>query len=723
YDQTGTFIENPSNPNGCDSTVTIHLTVLEDIVQNLNATICDGDSYDWEGSTYTTQGRYTSTYTASSGCDSILTLTLVVLPSNDPLCANGTLCDLDVEITNQSQNVDYRVSASHPFDGTMNAYVNVQPNDTRVSVTTRFYYEVNYGAGWDTIEVADLVNQNSRRTYSSSANLTGPNGFYNSVRVYNSQTNAPITIPLSPTNAQLSGCAGTVGPNELLNSSPTYNAALETVIENFLCLSGWTNGVNYEMSVVGGGQSIGFVTSHTPTGVWIGINKDDALITYSESGGPIVPRTNVGAGTGAANTSFSRNPCNTTNIFTRVTGIISNNTNYNYYDVPISGPFIITGGSPTTTCVENTLTATLIGNCQSDVNYLWTTSDGTILSDPTNQTISIGGDGVYTVEVTCEGCPPVTQTFCLPPLLPTDLTETICDGDTIFIGDNPYTMTGMFSDTIAANNGCDSIINLDLTVLSTTIIDTIVEICEGETFNGYDQTGMYSDTLTASNGCDSIINLDLTVNTIVTTDLIEVICQGDSIVIGDSTFDMTGMYQVILIDQNDCDSIVNLDLTVSDPPSSTFNETICQGQVFTFNGVDYDSPGMYTDTITTSDGCDSIVTLNLAVLAITYGYVSETICEGETYTNSGNTYDATGTYQIDLTGDNGCDSILIITLYVQPISNDTLNATICSGDSFDFEGQSYNIGGTYTIPLQDQLGCDSLRTLVLNVLPANDPIC
>jgi len=40
-----------------------------------------------------------------------------------------------------------------------------------------------------------------------------------------------------------------------------------------------------------------------------------------------------------------------------------------------------------------------------------------------------------------------------------------------------------------------------------------VTICDGGSYNGYDETGIYVDSLTSSNGCDSIVTLDLTVIT------------------------------------------------------------------------------------------------------------------------------------------------------------------------------------------------------------------
>lgn len=47
--------------------------------------------------------------------------------------------------------------------------------------------------------------------------------------------------------------------------------------------------------------------------------------------------------------------------------------------------------------------------------------------------------------------------------------------------------------------------------------------------------------------------------------------------------------------------------------SSLTNVTICQGQSYTFNGVSYNTAGTYKKTLTNAAGCDSIATLNLSL--------------------------------------------------------------------------------------------------------------
>ena len=76
YDTSGTYTEVFSAQNGCDSTVTTHLTVLANTSSNTTLSSCDPVS--WNGQTYSSSGNYSFTTTNSNGCDSIANLDLTI---------------------------------------------------------------------------------------------------------------------------------------------------------------------------------------------------------------------------------------------------------------------------------------------------------------------------------------------------------------------------------------------------------------------------------------------------------------------------------------------------------------------------------------------------------------------------------------------------------------------------------------------------------------------
>jgi hypothetical protein len=81
--------------NGCDSLVTLNLTLNEPTSSTINATIAQGQSYVFDSQNLTAEGTYFATFQNTAGCDSIVTLNLTIVPalqyelttSNTQICA------------------------------------------------------------------------------------------------------------------------------------------------------------------------------------------------------------------------------------------------------------------------------------------------------------------------------------------------------------------------------------------------------------------------------------------------------------------------------------------------------------------------------------------------------------------------------------------------------------------------------------------------------------
>lgn len=142
----------------------------------------------------------------------------------------------------------------------------------------------------------------------------------------------------------------------------------------------------------------------------------------------------------------------------------------------------------------------------------------------------------------------------------------ICSGESYDIGENSYTVTGTYVDTLANIDACDSIVTTNLTVIEPTYTEDSVMLCFGETYtvgdNTYDETGFYIDTLTAMTGCDSIVGTDLFIEDEITTEQEATICAGESFAVGESVYTETGTYIDVLTAESSCDSTVITALTV-----------------------------------------------------------------------------------------------------------------------------------------------------------------
>ncbi|MBP9689891.1 MAG: hypothetical protein KBE91_09790, partial [Bacteroidia bacterium] len=78
YTIAGTFFDNYTSTNGCDSTYTLNLTINSKYLFNENASICQGESYIWHGNSYAAGGNYSTNYNSIDGCDSTYNLNLTV---------------------------------------------------------------------------------------------------------------------------------------------------------------------------------------------------------------------------------------------------------------------------------------------------------------------------------------------------------------------------------------------------------------------------------------------------------------------------------------------------------------------------------------------------------------------------------------------------------------------------------------------------------------------
>jgi hypothetical protein len=89
YDSTGMYTNVYSDVNGCDSTVTLDLTINNSSSSTVTITACD--SFDWDGMTYDSTGMYTNVYVDVNGCDSTVTLDLTVNygPTDATVTQNG----------------------------------------------------------------------------------------------------------------------------------------------------------------------------------------------------------------------------------------------------------------------------------------------------------------------------------------------------------------------------------------------------------------------------------------------------------------------------------------------------------------------------------------------------------------------------------------------------------------------------------------------------------
>ena len=305
-----------------------------------------------------------------------------------------------------------------------------------------------------------------------------------------------------------------------------------------------------------------------------------------------------------------------------------------------------------------------------------------------------------------------------------EIYDTICEGTTYDFHDRDLTQAGTYSDTLQTINGCDSVIVLTLSV-NHVYHDTInAAICEGSVYteNGFNESeaGTYTQNLQTVNDCDSVIVLTLSVNPVYHDTINVAICEGSVYTENGFNVNEAGTYTQTLQTINSCDSIVTLNLTLNPALTSIIDAEICEGTTYSENGFKQSEAGTYTQTLQTSNGCDSIVTLNLSMKPNSTTTFTATVCEGTVYTENGFNASETGIYTRTMESANGCDSTITLDLTVNPSYQIGVLAIINRGETYTNFGFNESEAGTYTQHLQTVDGCDSTIMLTLVVMMSLD---
>ncbi len=310
--------------------------------------------------------------------------------------------------------------------------------------------------------------------------------------------------------------------------------------------------------------------------------------------------------------------------------------------------------------------------------------------------------------------------------------EEICDGDVFSWHGNNYTTAGTYYDSLLTIHNCDSVYVLNLTVNPSFEFVQNEEICDGDVFswrgNNYTTAGTYYDSLLTVHNCDSVYLLNLTVHPTYEFTQDEEICDGDIFSWRGNNYSTAGTYYDSLLTVHNCDSVYVLNLTVHPTFEFVDNEEICDGDIFTWRGNNYSTAGTYYDSLLTVQNCDSVYVLNLSVYPNYEFEQFDTICDGQIFSWQGNNYSTAGTYYDSLLTTHGCDSIYILHLVVNPTFEFVENEEICDGDIFTWRGNNYSTAGTYYDSLLTVHNCDSVYVLNLTVHPTfefvdNEEIC
>lgn len=651
----GNYFLTVSSACGNDTTNNISISLSNIITVNIADTICDGDSSIFNGNTYLVAGTYSDTSQSVSGCDSITVFSLVV--NNLPI----------ITFNNSTTPVIDGI-----FDGVANWNAPLAIADGN--------------AGWAGANAGSLYLAEDASYYYLAA----------SAQIQSWQAWAFLI------NTQAGG-----GTTDSWSRDITYNHA---DAPDFIFRGNYNTTSNYaEFHSWNGLSWDGIGTQASSTIYGIGNDFVEVKISKSNLGNPSMLNIQFFV-TGDQNSHGTFDAIPDDEVDTSWTGPTTALMNYatpNNSNIQLifcaNDPIVQLPGSP--------------------IGGIW--SGNGVVNNQTgayNPALGSGSDTVVYTFTSGSGCANSGNIFITNNAIKTtNQTFDICSNDSVFVGGAWQNMAGVYFDTLLSNVGCDSIISTTINILPSKTDSSVITICAGDSIligGIYQSTpGFFTDSFTTWQFCDSLVITQLIVQPTINTTINSTICNGDSLFVGGSWQSIAGTYIDTFSTANGCDSIITTQLNVSAPINISLSTTICSGDSVFLQGSWQTTSGNYVDSLISTNGCDSIVTTQLAVSNVITSNQSVKICSGDSIFIAGEFRFTSGVYSDTISTSTGCDSVTVTQLTVNQPTIDSLTAQVCAGDSIFLGGAFTQTAGWYSDTLISAIGCDSLIITQLEILP------
>ena len=295
----------------------------------------------------------------------------------------------------------------------------------------------------------------------------------------------------------------------------------------------------------------------------------------------------------------------------------------------------------------------------------------------------------------------------------------LCQGETANWRGHLLTEQGTYRDTVLAENNIYTVV---VTVNPTYYFPENITVTQGSLpFNWHGKTFNTSatayDSLTTTVGCDSVyfLTLNVTAFNIVHDDPIA-LCQGETANWRGKMLSEQGAYRDTVLAENTIHTVV---VTVNPTYYFPENITVTQGSLpYNWHGKTFNASTTAYDSLTTTAGCDSVYFLTLTVTA--FNIIEDTpiaLCQGETANWRGHLLSEQGTYRDTALAENNIHTVVVT---VNPTYYFPENRTVNQGSlPFNWHGKTFNASATAYDSLTTTAGCDSVYFLNLTVTAFN----
>lgn len=538
----GTYSVTVTNINGCSSSASQTVSLMEPTSISGDSQICSGESttlsatgtgsYQWSNGantpfiTVNTPGTYSVTVSLPNGCSSSAAIEVTAASSPTPsISGNNVICEGQSTTLTATGGNNY----SWNNGSTQNSIVVTQSGNYTVTVTNTDGCSASTST---TVTVNPLPNVtisgSSSFCQGGSTTLTASGA--NTYLWSNASTNAAITINnagiYTVTGTDINGCTNTASQTVAVN--PTYNIPLtHSICEgesyNFYGQNLTSAGTyTHTLQTINGCDSVLILTLTVKTLPTASITGNTTICegqstTLTATGG-----NSYSWSTGSTNSSISVNQSGLYTVTATNTDGCSASTSTTVTVNPL--PTITISGN-TTVCQGSSTTLTASG---AD-SYSWSTGENTA-------SVSISSFGVYTVTGTsAEGCSSTADVTVLVSQLPVitisgeadfcagGSTTLTANGGTSYLWSDGTTDASITVNTagtyqvIGYNTaGCNSMESVTVNQwqpASSEFTITTDEDCYEWNGQSYCQTGDYTQTFQTIHGCDSVVILHLTIET------------------------------------------------------------------------------------------------------------------------------------------------------------------------------------------------------------------
>ena len=130
------------------------------------------------------------------------------------------------------------------------------------------------------------------------------------------------------------------------------------------------------------------------------------------------------------------------------------------------------------------------------------------------------------------------------------------------------------------------------------------------------------------------------------------------------TFPEEGIFEICVTASNVCDQAPTSCSTIEirTPETLFLNEILCQGDCIEVNGKDFCEAGFFEEIVTLDNGCDSLIEISIEVLDNPLSNLDVWICNVDSFQVGNSVYTETGSYLDTVLTSNNCDSLIFLEL-------------------------------------------------------------